>query len=103
MEKAIAKALIWSKSAKADLQNIYDYYSQFSIISANKLLDLILEKTSILKIPGFEKSGQIDEYNKNYRRLIAGKYKIFYKEFDTVILIVRIFNSSQNPKLIKEI
>ena len=99
MEKT--KALIWSKNAKDDLQNIYDYYSQFSVNSANKLLDLILEKTSVLEISGFEKAGQVDEYNKNYRRLIAGKYKIFYKEFDTAILIVRIFNSSQNPKSTK--
>ena len=99
MEKS--KKLIWSKNAKNDLQQIYNYYLQFSTNSANKIIDKIIKKTSILEIFGFEKSGQIDEYNKKYRRLIESNYKIFYKEFDTKILIIRIFNCYQNPNIIK--
>ncbi len=99
MEKS--KKIIWSLSAKKDLKSIYDYYSKFSGISANRLVDKIMEQTFVLKIPGFTKSGQIDEYNKNYRRLVVSNYKVFYKEFETKIVIIRIFHSSQNPKLIK--
>ena len=101
MEKG--KELVWSIPAKQDLQKIYDYYSQFSVNSANKLIDLILKKASILQNSASQKTGQIDEYNNKYRRLIAGSFKIFYKIFKTEILIVRVFNTSQNPKQIKKI
>ncbi|MCD6556300.1 MAG: type II toxin-antitoxin system RelE/ParE family toxin [Bacteroidales bacterium] len=101
MEKA--KTLIWSDSAKRDLKNIYDYYAQFSLSVANKLIDFIIEKTSVLQIPGFEKIGQTDEFNKKFQRIIVGNYKIFYKEIKTGILIVRIFHTLRNPKTLKDI
>ena len=94
--------LIWSNKAKNDLNNIYKYYSQFSLVTAKKLINKIIKKISILKILGFENSGQIDEYNKKYRRLISSRFKIFYKVFEKEIVIIRIFNCSQNPKLIQK-
>jgi len=100
MEKA--KALVWSFAAKQDLFDIYDYYSQFSIIAADKLIDTIIQDVAILKQFGFENTGQIDEFNPNYRRLISGNYKIFYKVFDPEIVVIRIFNCSQNPEITKK-
>ncbi len=75
MEKE--KEIVWSIPAKQDLQEIYTYYSQFSVYSANKLIDLILKKASVLQNSASEKTEQIDEYNNEYRRLIAGSFKIF--------------------------
>ncbi len=92
-----AKEIIWSLSAKEDLKTIYLYYSQFSIAIANRIVDRIYEKTSILQNPKAEQSGQFDEYNPDFRRLISGNYKIFYKILEQQILIVRIFDSRQNP------
>ncbi len=101
MEKA--KALVWSFAAKQDLFEIYDYYSQFSIIAADNIIDTIIDTiiqdVAILKQFGFENTGQVDEYNPNYRRLISGNYKIFYKVFEPEIVVIRIFNCSQNPEI----
>jgi len=49
-----SKKLIWSYSAKRDLQNIYDYYAQFSITTANNLIDKIIESSSVLEVSGIE-------------------------------------------------
>ena len=92
-----SKKLVWSISAKDDLQNIYDHYSQFSLVAANKIIDGIMESSSILEAPVNENIGQFDEYNNNFRRIISGNYKIFYKSFTEYILIVRVFDSRQNP------
>ena len=90
--------IIWTKSSKDDLKIIYQYYFQFSKKIAKKIINTIINKTSILDISGFEKAGQIDEYNNNFRRLIVGNHKILYKELENHILIVRIFDCRQNPK-----
>ena len=91
------KKLVWSYSAKSDLQSIYNYYAQFSIKTANKLIDRIIEDISVLEILGNEKIGQYDNFNSNFRRIISGNYKIFYKTFAEFILIVRVFDSKQDP------
>ena len=88
-----SRKLIWSFSAKKDLQNIYDYYSKISVIIANRIMDRIMESSSVLEIAENENIGQFDEYNNKFRRIISGNYK----NFNEHILIVRVFDSRQNP------
>ena len=92
-----SKKLVWSYSARNDLQTIYDYYSQFSLIAANKIIDGIMESSCKLEVLGNDKIGQFDEYNSDFRRIISGNYKIFYKSYSENILIVRVFDSRQDP------
>ena len=92
-----SKKLVWSFSAKSDLQTIYGHYSQFSLVAANKIIDRIMESSSILEMPGNDNIGQFDEYNNKFRRIISGNYKIFYKSYSEHILIVRVFDSRQDP------
>jgi len=91
------RKLVWSFSARTDLQNIYHHYSQYSLITADKVIDGIIESSSLLEVSGNENVGQFDEFNSNYRRIISGSYKIFYKNYNTHILIIRIFDSRQDP------
>ena len=53
MEKS--KTLIWSTSSQSDLKNIYGYYSQFSINIANRIIDRIFDKASLLEQTGNDK------------------------------------------------
>jgi len=92
-----SRKLVWSFSAKNDLLNIYDYYSQFSLIAANNIIDGIMESTSVLEVQGNENIGAFDEYNNKFRRIVYRNYKIFYKSFNEYILIVRVFDSRQDP------
>ncbi len=90
--------IVWSESAKNDLHDIYDYYSLFSINLADKIINLIYETVSKLKYPENINIGQFDEFNNNFRRIISGNYKIFYSFIDEQVLIIRIFDSRQNPE-----
>lgn len=56
-----------------------------------------MEASSVPEVPMNENVGQFDEYNNKFRRIISGNYKIFYKSINEYILIVRIFDSRQDP------
>jgi len=51
-----------------------------------------------LEISGNENIGQFDEFNNKFRRIISGNYKIFYELLEKHILIVRVFDSRQDPE-----
>ncbi len=101
MEKG-KKIIIWTEPAKKDLKEVFEFISEYSYEIADKVIDAIIEKTEILLIEGFELSGQIDNFNSNYRRLIVGNYKILYKVISDKIIIHGIFDSRQNPKKLEE-
>ena len=89
--------IIWTEPAKNDLKYIFDFISEFSHEIADKTIDKIIEKTEILLVEGFKFSGQIDDINPNYRRLIEGSYKIIYKVKSDEIIIHGVFDTRENP------
>ncbi|NOZ34350.1 MAG: type II toxin-antitoxin system RelE/ParE family toxin [Chlorobi bacterium] len=94
--------IIWTEPAKNDLKYIFDFISGFSYKIADKTIDKIIEKTEILLVEGFEFSGQVDDLNPNYRRLIEGNNKIIYKvKFDEII-IHGVFDTREHPDKIGE-
>ncbi|MCD4793014.1 MAG: type II toxin-antitoxin system RelE/ParE family toxin [Bacteroidales bacterium] len=99
MEKP--KKLIWTEPARQDLKDIFVFQSEFSHKSADKIINKIFEKVEILLILGFELSGQIDNINPKYRRLIEGNYKILYKVYPDKIVIHGIFDARQQPAKLK--
>ncbi len=62
-----------------------------------KRLIKLLKKTEILLVEGFKFSGQVDDINPNYRRLIEGSYKIIYKVKSDEIIIHGVFDTRENP------
>ena len=92
------KRLIWTNPAKKDLKDIFEFISESSYESADRLIDNILNKTDQLLIEGFAYSGQIDNINPNYRRLIEGNFKILYKVYGNEIVIHGIFDARQSPQ-----
>ena len=95
MEKT--KEIIWTETAVNDLREIYNYLSCRSISAANKLIDKLVHAPEIIAIKGFQHAFVNDEYNKNYKRLISGNYKILFSLRFEKIVIQRIFDTRQNP------
>jgi len=95
--------IIWTKPAVYDLKNIYNFYSSKSYIAAKKLIQKIKNKPKTIQSSGFEKIGKIDDINPKYRRLIVGYYKILYRIENNQIIIIRIFDSRQNPKKLRNL
>jgi len=62
MEKE-RKKIKWTKSAKKDLKVIYDYISEFSLLSADILIDKLTVKSTVLSYEGCSDIGSVDECN----------------------------------------
>ncbi len=93
--------VIWSEVALKDFETIYFFIAQNSIQAANTIIDDLYNKTRQLSVKGFAESGQIDEINAKYRRLIEGNYKILYSINKNQIIIHGVFDCRQNPKKLK--
>ncbi|MCG6154131.1 type II toxin-antitoxin system RelE/ParE family toxin [Leptospira bandrabouensis] len=96
----MAKEIIWSLRAKADLQDIHDYINKDSEIYALSVIKRII--STIENIPQFPLLGRVvPEFNiENLRERISGNYRVVYRinKFQN-IEIVTIHHSA---RLLKE-
>ena len=98
--------IFWTKFAKRELRNIFDYYKiKASSKIAQKLVTEIVEKTNALdfQIKIGQKEDLLSDRKENFRYLVSKNYKIIYwfnKERNR-IEIVDIFDTRQNPFKIK--
>jgi len=95
----------WTKPAKEDLQNIYDFLADVSPLAAYNIVNRVVNKVDILK-SGLTSIGQVEELLKEreykYRYLVEGNYKIIYRSFDSGVVILTIFDARQNPNKLKD-
>jgi len=103
LEKKV-KSIIWTIPAKTDLQKIYSFLTEVSEIIADKQIERILNKTEHL-ITGFKAIGQkeplLNEMKFIYRYLVQDNYKIIYRYTEDEIIVIRVFDTRQNPLKIK--
>jgi len=91
MEKFIK--VVWTYTAKNQLQTIFNYYKEKSIQGANNIKNEILNSTKNIH---FIDQYQKDEIEPEYRRIIVRDYKILYFVQDEVIYISKIFSTKRN-------
>lgn len=91
MEKFIK--VVWTYTAKNQLQTIFNYYKEKSIQGANNIKNEILNSTKNIH---FIDQYQKDEIESQYRRIIVRDYKILYFVEDEVIYISKIFSTKRN-------
>jgi addiction module RelE/StbE family toxin len=88
-------SVIWTSKSFEDISNIHNYLSnKISIETANKIIDEIYQAPNSIT---FVEQFQIDEYQKDCRRIIVRNYKILYHIKDSEIFIIRVFNTLQDP------
>ncbi len=93
---------VWDVEAKSDLKDIYTFNKDiFSLEFAKKVRSEILQSVSDLK---FTKQWSYDTIiGEPYRRIIVRHYSIVYLEkTDKLIYILRVFDSRQDPKKLKD-
>ena len=84
----------WSKRAKEQLKQIYNYYKSISPRVAKKLKDEILNNVKDLV---FAEQYQKDEIQPEFRRIIVKNYKLIYTIDENTIWILMIFDSRKDP------
>jgi len=80
------------------LKNIYLFYKPKSLQEAENV------KADLLKAPKalvFSKQYQLDNINRNYRRIVVRNFKILYKETKGEIYIMDIISTKQSPEILK--
>jgi len=96
----MAKKVIWSNEAAADLLGILDYWEvrlgsrKYSLKLSEDFFD-ILEALAI-----FPESGKFFK-EKEIRFLIKGHYQIYYRIKDKHIRLLHIWDSRRDPKDLK--
>ena len=79
--------VFWTLSAKSDLRKIQ------GSVSNDKFTEIIQSPLSVVFLEQF----QFDEYRKDCRRIIVGKYKLLYHFRDNEIIVERVLHTLQNP------
>lgn len=92
--------VIWSDTAIAELQDIYNYYYyKVSERIADNLANAIVDQTILLEQT--PQMGQPEEMlahlQKEIRYLVNGNYKIVYLIDENIVTIATIFDCRQNP------
>lgn len=88
--------IVWSKASLNDLKYIYDYIATDSKVYAQKMIDKIYQRSSILTTHPY--TGRIvPEYNCNtIRELFEGTYRIIYEiNNENLVTILRIFHGAR--------
>ena len=90
--------IYWTRGAKIDLENIYNYYKDKSESFARQIRGELLNAPKSVVFP---KQYQVDEIDNRFRRIIIRHYKVLYGQSDGFLYIHRIFDARQNPKKLK--
>ena len=90
------RRVLWSETAKKDIQNIYDYIAEDSIFYADKFADELIEKADNIAL--FPNAGRIvPEIGKEeIREVFYQSYRVMYQITDKYISITQVSHMAQN-------
>lgn len=91
--------IFWTETAKKDLQHIYDFIAEDSVLYANRFIDKLINEVENLCV--FPKIGrivpEIDDIN--IREILYRSYRVIYKIVDNRIYITQISHTAQEFNL----
>ena len=87
--------IVWTPLAIADMKNIHDYISAESKVYANRMIEKLIARATLLY--SFPESGRmVPEFGqKSIRELIEGNYRIIYKIHLDHIGIARVHHTAR--------
>jgi plasmid stabilization system protein ParE len=93
----------WDRLAKDNLDAIYDYIAEDSVLAAKKVKkELVALARSLNDFPEkFSIEDCLADVPGNYRSVSKWSYKIIYEVTDECIIIADIFHTSQHPSTIQ--
>lgn len=95
----MAGRVIWTFKAEKDLLDILEYWvSRTQSVAYSKKLNKLF-KENIKLLSQYPHIGRVTDDN-NIRIKLVGNYLLFYEVVDTHIIILKIWDSRQNPKVL---
>jgi plasmid stabilization system protein ParE len=91
--------ILWDSLAKDNLDAIYNYIAQDSVLAARKVKkELVIMARSLNDFPEkFSIENNLLDIPGNYRSVSKWSYKIIYEVTDECIIIADVFHTSQYP------
>ncbi|MDO8928071.1 MAG: type II toxin-antitoxin system RelE/ParE family toxin [Bacteroidota bacterium] len=93
----------WDRLAKDNLDAIYNYIAEDSLLAARKVKKELVNIASSLN--NFPEKFSVEEYLAdvpgNYRSVSKWSYKIIYEVTNECIIIADVFHTSQHPSKIQ--
>jgi plasmid stabilization system protein ParE len=97
--------IIWTEFATAALKEIYVYYKGVASIRVAQQIKTSIF-SSVTQLKEHPKLGQIEQnllsFEREYRYLVSGHYKIIYRLDQTIVYITDVFDCRQNPQKMKD-
>lgn len=90
--------VVWTQESKESLSNIYHYILKNSPQNATMVLDELLTIGDSLANPKLEYSKDLIVNDDSVRFVSKWSYKIVYERKEDKVIILDVFNTSQNPK-----
>jgi addiction module RelE/StbE family toxin len=87
--------ITWSPSALDDLKNVYEYICNDSIFYADRVVEQIFHRVTMLEMHPNIGRMVPEKSDPNIREIIEGNYRIMYEIRNGIIVIYRIIHSSQ--------
>jgi len=87
---------VWTDTAKTQLKEIHDYL-KYKKKTAQGAINVKRDLIEASKGVNYPEQYQKDDINPNYRRIIVRHYKLIYKEDKGRIIILRVFDTLQDP------
>lgn len=94
--------IIWQKKASDELASIYKYIEKESPQNALMVFNGIYEFVNSLNVFPYKFPKEPTILSDNIRYAVVFTYKIVYAIENDTILILRVFNTKQNPKKLKK-
>ena len=97
----MAKKIIWTDRAKADLNKMYDFNSLiFGEEKSFQIIEYIVKKVDLLYQPVIGSTRFISDLNPvlDYQKLVYNQTLIIYRIQQDTAFIIRVFDSRQDPK-----
>lgn len=91
--------VVWTEKAWDDLDQVFDFILPKSAMAAERLLYQVINRAKILEqhpqVGPIEPLLVTEAYI--YRYLVVGHLKLIYRLTENAILIIRVFDTRQNP------
>ena len=95
--------VVWSARSLKDLDQAHDLLAEKSLKASSKTVETVLQR--VIQLEQFPESGPIEpslaHRKQEHRYLVSGHHKIVYRIEKQQILIVRVFDTRQNPEKLK--
>lgn len=94
--------IVWQKQASNDLTAIFKHIENESPQNALLVFGSIIELVEKLKLFPYKFPKEHSITSSNVRFAVIWSFKIVYAIEENTILVLRIFNTKQNPKKLKK-